>query len=160
MPRFKVKGVLERDPVADLWKHTLSKIPTIYGRLVYLAGLRDSRTGVYQHYGLAETFGREESKRTLLESHRQVFAEWLALSLAEKTANLRSYLVSAEESTEESSKRILTHWLLSGQHRVQFPDTASAAERALFHQELDLLVELLRAEPAGVGIDPDSSQRG
>jgi hypothetical protein len=158
MPRFKVKGVLERDPVADLWKHTLSKIPTIYGRLAYLAGLRDARTGVYQHHGLAATFGREESKRTLGESHRQVFAEWLALPLAEKAANLRSYLAVAEETTEESQETILTHWQRSGQHRVQFPASASAAERALFTQELDLLIELLRAEPAGAGLGLGSSQ--
>ena len=157
MPRFKVKGVLERDPVADLWKHTLSKIPTTYGRLLYLAGLRDTRTGVYQHHGLAAAFGREESKRTLLESHRQVFVEWLNLPLAEKAANLRSYLASAEATLEESRETILSHWLRTG-HRFQLPDSASPAEQLLFQQELHLLLQMLKAEPAGAVTDPGSSQ--
>ena len=144
--------------MADLWRHTLNKIPTTYGRLTYLADLRDPRTGVYQHHGLAATFGREEAKRALAESHLQVFSEWLALPLSEKTANLRSYLASVEDLTDEKTEILLAHWLRSGQHRTQFPTVASLAEREHFVRELDLLVEILRTEAVGAAIDPGSSR--
>ena len=48
---------LERGAAADLWRNTLSQIPTLFGRLVYLSSLRDSNSGAYEHYGLAKVFG-------------------------------------------------------------------------------------------------------
>jgi hypothetical protein len=45
--------MLERSATADLFKNTLSRIPTLFGRLAYLASLRDSNSGIYRHYGLA-----------------------------------------------------------------------------------------------------------
>ena len=81
MPRFKLKGTLERDAVADLWKHTLSQIPTTYGRLVYLASLRDPNSGSYRHHGLSAAFGREQSTYALRTSHEQTFLQWLNLPL-------------------------------------------------------------------------------
>src|SRR5216683_4844157 len=45
------KGILERGAANDLWRHTLSQIPAVFGRMVYLAGLRNGR-GRYEHHGL------------------------------------------------------------------------------------------------------------
>ena len=61
MPRFKVKGALERSAAEDLWRHTLSRIPTLFGRIAYLASLRDPNSGIYRHHGLSAVFGRDES---------------------------------------------------------------------------------------------------
>lgn len=46
-------------PAEDLWRRTLSGIPSIYGRLAFLASLRDVNTGRYEHHGLAMIFGAE-----------------------------------------------------------------------------------------------------
>src|SRR5712691_10477786 len=92
MPRFRSKGVLERTALADLWKHTLSQIPTVYGRLAYLASLRDPNSGAYRHHGLSAAFGREESGKALKQSHEGIFSEWLNLALAEKSGDLGNYL--------------------------------------------------------------------
>src|SRR5580658_3729115 len=97
MPRFKPKSVLETSAISDLWKHTLSRIPTLFGRLAYLAGLRDPNSGAYRHHGLSAVFGREESGKALRESHEQAFVEWLKLSLAEKHGDLVSHLARLEE---------------------------------------------------------------
>ena len=86
MPRFKAKGMLERNALADLWKHTLSQIPSTYGRLVYLASLRDPNSGSYRHHGLSAAFGREESGSALRKSHEDIFLEWLKMPLAQKNA--------------------------------------------------------------------------
>jgi hypothetical protein len=145
MPRFKPKGMLERSAVADLWKHTLSRIPTAYGRLEYLASLRDANSGVYRHHGLAAAFGRDESVRALRESHEQTFLDWQILSMPEKMGDLREYLLSLEEP----SGQVLDYRTHSGLDPRQLPASAREADRALFGQELRMLLEMLRNEFAG-----------
>src|ERR1700682_6509675 len=97
MPRFKSKGMLERNALADLWKHTLSQIPTTYGRLAYLASLRDPNSGAYRHHGLSAAFGREECGKALKQSHERIFSEWLNLAFAEKSWDLRNYLQGLDD---------------------------------------------------------------
>ncbi|HUA84068.1 MAG TPA: hypothetical protein VMB85_09440 [Bryobacteraceae bacterium] len=138
MPRFRPKGVLERSASGDLWKNTLSHIPTVYGRLTYLASLRDANSGVYRHHGLMTLFGREESAKALRESHNSVFAAWLNLPLAEKQAELISYL----DGLEEPSGVVLDHWVRA--YRSLIPDGARKPEVELFSRDLDALLEVMR----------------
>jgi len=152
MPRFKPKGVFEQSAAADLWKHTLARIPTAYGRLVYLASLRDANSGIYRHHGLSVTFGREESTKALRESHEQVFAEWLSLPLEEKGQDLRSYL----NSMDEPGLMVVSHWLNSRSYRFQAPSSALPMERELFSQDLDALLQVFRNGFAGAQASLDS----
>src|SRR5579862_3699526 len=115
MPRFKLKGVLERYAVQDLWKHTLSRIPTLYGRLFYLSSLRDPNSGAYRHHGLSTAFGREESARALQESHEEAFLEWVKLPLSEQKADLTHYL----DELEDPHRTVVNHWLRSKSYRLQ-----------------------------------------
>jgi hypothetical protein len=155
MPRFKPKGMLERDPLADLWKHTLSGIPTRCGRLVYLTGLRDPNSGAYRHHGLSLAFGREESGRTLRESHRQIFIEWLNLPLSEKSADLMTYF----GSLEEENAVIATSWIRTSYPASIVPDQASLAQRNHFLQEMGTLLELIRNQAGAAGVQsPDSAR--
>src|SRR6266852_4666907 len=100
MPRVKGRGALERSALADLFKHTLCRIPTQFGRLVYLASLRDSNSGVYRHHGLSTTFGRQESIQALTESHERVFQDWLRMSLEDKHQDLGEYFVGLEDAPD------------------------------------------------------------
>src|ERR1700732_1559564 len=135
MPRFKSKGVLERTALADLWKHTLSQIPTLFGRLAYLASLRDPNSGAYRHHGLSAAFGREESARALKESHERIFSEWLNLALVDKSGDLRTYL----QSLDDRQGSVVVHWLRSNHYRAQIPDSARPMESELFHTDLEAL---------------------
>ena len=156
MPRFKSKGMLEHTAVADLWKHTLSQIPTLYGRLAYLASLRDPNSGAYRHYGLSAAFGREESGKALKQSHERVFSEWLNLALAEKSLDLMNYL----QSLDDPRRTVVGHWLRSDHYRAQIPDSARPMEIELFHRDLEALLEIFRnasaAEPPDPGSGPPS----
>jgi|SRR5579883_134605 hypothetical protein len=156
MPRFKPKGVLERSASGDLWKNTLSRIPTVYGRLAYLASLRDQNSGLYRHHGLSTLFGREESSKALRESHASTFQEWLNLSLAEKHAELIAYL----ENLEESPALVLEHWTRAGSYKQLLPDGAGKPESELFSRELAALVEVLKAGWSVAASSPGSSLRG
>jgi len=160
MPRFRPMAKLERKALADLCKHTLSRIPTLSGRLVYLATLRDVNSGTYRHHGLAAAFGREEAIRALKESHQTAFQGWLNLSLAEKNQDLEDYLIALDDPTDE----VIQHWLHSGVYRSYVPATARVAETELFCRDLETLLQLMKSDrlrlrqcSAGDARDQDSS---
>jgi hypothetical protein len=150
MPRFKPKGMLERDALADLWKHTLSQIPSVYGRLVYLASLRDPNSGAYRHHGLSAAFGREQSTYALRKSHEQAFLEWLTMPLNAKNADFRMYLQNA--GSEESPRAVVTYLARGARSATQAPDAAGPAQRRQFQLEVEILLELIKNESGEVGL--------
>jgi len=144
MPRCKRPGMLERNALADLWKHTLSQIPNTYGRLAYLASLRDPNSGSYRHYGFSAAFGREDSTLALRKSHEDTFLEWLQMPLAAKSEALRAYFQTLGENPWA-----LTTYLIRGMpYLSQMPDSATRAQRRQFQSEMEILIELLRNEYA------------
>jgi hypothetical protein len=142
MPRFKPKGMLERNALADLWKHTLSQVPSTYGRLVYLASLRDPNSGSYRHHGLSVAFGRAESIAALKKSHEETFLEWLKMPLASKNADFRGYLQSAEENRPA----VVTYLAKGTPYLTQAPDSAGRAQRRQFQMEMETLLALLKID--------------
>jgi hypothetical protein len=149
VPQFRPKPMLERSATADLFKNTLSRIPTLFGRLAYLAALRDPNSGIYRHYGLASIFGREESRKALSQSHETVFHEWLNLPLEEKRGDLAAYLNSLEDPLPE----VLDHWTGLRVYRGYVPASARESERELFCAEFDVLLETFKCP------DPPASSR-
>lgn len=149
-----MKGVLERSATSDLWKHTLSRIPTTFGRLIYLSSLRDGTAGVYRHHGLSSMFGREESLKALRESHEQIFVEWISLTMPEKHEELGRYL----NELEEPAGTVLNHWLGSKMYAAHVPASAREMERELFNRDLETLLEM--AKNALEESSPMSSRRG
>jgi hypothetical protein len=140
VPQFKPKAMLERSAIADLSKNTLSRIPTLFGRLTYLASLRDLNSGAYRHHGLASIFGREESRKALGQSHEAVFQEWLNLPLAEKRQDLSEYL----NALEDERVIVLDHWTRIRGYRSYIPVSARESERELFFGEFEVLLETFR----------------
>jgi hypothetical protein len=145
MPRFRPKGTLERNALADLWKHTLSQIPNVYGRLVYLTSLRDANSGTYRHHGLSAAFGREESLSALRKSHEDTFREWLSLPLPSKSADLVTYF----QSVDENPRQVVTYLTRATPYLSQVPDSASPAQRGQFKMEMEILLELIRNDSGG-----------
>jgi hypothetical protein len=142
---------LDRGAAADLWRHTLSQIPCLFGRLAYLSSLRNSNTGHYEHHGLALIFGEEESDRTLRECHHQAFGEWLTYGLEHQKADLDLYF-----STLGTDKRtLLATWLRLAPYRNLVPTTARSAERRLYLSDLETLLSLLK-DAHGVVVDPNA----
>jgi hypothetical protein len=126
-----------RTPTVEVWRKTLSQIPTLFGRLVFLASLRDSVTGRYRHELLCGILGAEDCDRALARSHHQLFSEWLAYSLAEQKSDLDEYLSTA------GGPRYFRHY-----HNL-IPHTAREVERQLYLTDLETLMELLRYEHGG-----------
>ena len=142
----------QRDAAADLWKHTLSQIPTLLGRIFYLASLRDPNTGRYEHHGLAAIYGEESAHETLTASHLSIFSEWLRFSLEMQKADLDLYL----SSLAEVRRSVLTAWVQLTPYRNVIPALAAAADRELFLADLDALLAVLKNEYGVVLPDQDA----
>ena len=140
----------KRGPAADLWRNTLSQIPTTFGRLVYLTSLRDQNSGEYEHFGLAQIFGDEEAAHTLMSSHEDVFAQWLGLSLKEQKADLDQYL----SGLDSDPRSVIATWIRLSPHRNLLPASAKSFERELFLSDVGALLEALRTEHGVASPDP------
>jgi hypothetical protein len=149
---LKPKSVLERGAANDLWRHTLSQIPTVFGRLVYLNSLRDQNTGRYEHHGMNLVFGEKQAGRALRDSHRRAFEEWLGFGLEQQKADLDLYL---SELLDEK-RLILEHWLASTPYRNLIPQGTRSEEKDLFMADMRALLELLRNEYGVACPDPDA----
>jgi hypothetical protein len=142
----------DRSAAADLWRNTLSQIPTTFGRLIYLASLRDQNTGVYHHHGLEQLFGPEQADQTLRQSHNQIFSDWLCFNLEQQKKDLQAYL----DELNEDKKIILATWIRLCPYRNYVPATAREVERNLFTTDLEMVLELLRYDYAVASPDPDA----
>jgi hypothetical protein len=131
--------------VGELWRQTLSQIPTVFGRLVYLASLRDSSTNRYVHASLTALVGLEDADRTLCHSHHQVFSQWIGFSLEEQKTDLDQYVRDTGDR-----KHLLQ------QYRNLVPPTARDVERQLYLTDLETLVELMRYGDGGVYGAPEA----
>lgn len=143
---------LDRSAAADLWRKTLSQVPTTFGRLAYLCSLRSANTGAYEHHGLAQLFGETESDKTLGQCHAQVFADWLCFSLEQQKADLDDYLGSLDGERRE----ILATWIRLAPYRSFIPVSAREVERKLYLSDLETILELLKHEHAVSYPDPDT----
>lgn len=141
------KSFLERDAREDLWLHTLSQIPTHFGKLQYLSSLRDSNTGVYEHHGLALLFGEKEAAKAMRQNHKRIFAEWLAKNLAEQEADLAEYLAGLGGPMAD----ILAAWNLLEPWKQYVPAGIMASEKALYSADLRTLISLLESRYGVVG---------
>lgn len=143
---------LDRGAAADLWRHTLSQIPSLFGRLVYLCSLRNPNTGSYEHYGLAHVFSDQEADSVLRESHRQSFASWLCLTLEHQKADLDLYL----SGLSGHRRAILDTWIRLQPYRNLIPSSAREVERELYMADLSAILDLLKNEYGVASPDPDA----
>ncbi len=134
------KSLLERDAREDLWLHTLSQIPTHFGKLQYLSSLRDPNTGAYEHHGLALVFGEKEAAKAMRQNHKRTFGEWLNLDLASQEADLAEYLAGIGGPMTN----ILSSWELLEPWKQNVPSGVMASEKALYSADLKTLVSLLK----------------
>jgi len=146
------RAALERDAVSDLWRNTLCQIPAVFGRLVYLAALRDPNSGRYEHHGLAVVFGDSEADRALRRTHMQTFSEWLCFNLEQQKADLDRYL----SAVLDDRKRIIDTWLRLEAFRTLVPSSATKAELELYLSDFRVLLTLLKDEYGAVWPRPNA----
>ena len=141
----------QRESAGKVWRKALAGIPTVFGRLVYLASLLDSTSGYYREPGMTSLLGPEGSDRSIRHSHYQVFSEWLAFSLAEQKADIDDFLRGLGHITGRP-----INWSASLPYRTLIPPGARDVERQLYLADLETLLELLKVEHAGAFSAPET----
>jgi hypothetical protein len=149
----RIAGIaFDRSASADLWRNTISQIPSVFGRLVYLASLRNPNNGSYEHHGLALVFGEDEANKALKNSHAAVFAEWLTFNLEQQKADLDLYI-----STLFEDKRVVVDtWIRLTPYRNLLPASVRGVERRLYIADFTALLDLLKAVYGVSEPDPDA----
>lgn len=143
---------LQHTAAADLWRNTLSQIPSAFGKLVYLSSLRSPVTGKYEHHGLALVFGDDEASRALRKSHAQAFAEWLSFDLEQQKADLDLYL----SNVLEDKRAVVETWLSVRTYRTFLPASAKTVEKRLYLADIEAIIALLKNEFGVAGPDRDA----
>lgn len=151
---MRPRGGFDRSASEDLFRHTLARIPSLYGRLMYLSALRDANTGVYRHYGLAAAFGRDQSAKALETSHKRTFREWLQLSLEDKHADVVGYLATLDDP----KGLVVQYWMESQGYLGCIPDAASKADRALYTSEVEQVLTIVSRSSDAGRRDPAASR--
>lgn len=131
----------------DLWERTLAQVPTAFGRIVYLASLRNSNSGRYEHFGLAQVYSQEVADWAIRSSHASSFSQWLNYLLPEQKRDVEEYLFSLEDDRET----ILKTWASLSPYRNLLPTGAGEAEKQLFVSDLELILRLLGNELSPCG---------
>jgi hypothetical protein len=129
---------------ANLWRVTLSRIPSLFGRLAYFASLRDPATDEYRHWGMSEIYGREEANEAFRQSHAEAFSEWLSLDVAQRETDFGLY----QSGLEAEGLDVLEIIARLEPYRKLLPGSARQEECEVLQGGLIALLESLRRESA------------
>jgi hypothetical protein len=113
----------------------LAGIPTTFGKLVTLAGLRGQDTGPYSHPRLAAEFPTAAVSLVLQRRHEKVFAEWINLSLEEQHKQLTEFFCTM---WTQGAPR-----LPPAVRQALVPAAARDAERTLFLSDLECMLHVM-----------------
>ena len=128
--------------VQDFTVTTLAAIPSLYGRLTYLASLRDLSSGRYDHEGLAALYPDGAIQEALQLCHEQIFERILESPLEQQEQDLRKCL----EGMQGSAAATVEHWRRMEAYRVLLPEEAADYLKNLFCSNLRALLEILQTE--------------
>ena len=120
--------------VVELYELVLQN-PSLFGRLVYVAGLWNSESSRYDK-GLPERFRNADTDKALARWHQGFFLEWLSLSLTDKERDAAAYWRTA--GVAQSGGKTLRE---IGEAAI--PPLVRAEERKFFMQDLTFIQALL-----------------
>jgi hypothetical protein len=130
----------------DFKTRTLAHLGSRFGRVIYLASMRDYNTGHYYHDGLSFQFSEEAAERALAETHREEFVALTLSPLEEFVNQLQLYLRSVGAETAES----IRVWERLEPYRVAIPFDSDPLTAQLFlaNVKLALLIVESRQQAA------------
>src|SRR4030095_10375941 len=128
--------------VRDFTATTLAAIPNVFGRLTYIASLRDLSSGRYEHSGLAAVYAGDAVQEALNFCHQEIFSRVLEMPLAVQEQDLSECL----EGMPGSLAATVAHWRQLEPYRILPPEDAPDYLRELFFSNLRVLLEILESQ--------------
>lgn len=130
------------DDAAGLWADELQLIPTVYGRLVYMAGLLNPNTGQYEHYSYgAESAVRHEVSREIRSHHERLFSDWVVRSLERKMADVEAYIDGLDAI---GPVELVDAWLRLTPYKYLVPASIQGPERERHISDFEAILGLLK----------------
>jgi hypothetical protein len=145
-------GVHSRDALGrQILQAMLRQVSTLFGRLEFLASLRNTQTGKYEHAVLAQVIDPGELDQLLRQHHQQVFSEWLASNLEEQKADLTGFLRAPSRGVGAGAGLASL-----AAHADMIPPGARPVERQLYLTDWETLLELMNLGARDSGETPQA----
>lgn len=156
------------DACTEFVHSTVSVIPSLLERLIFLASLRAPDTGEYHDraiealltlkFGNAESglvrrheqvvglpWGKAELDRALRHEHLAVFDDWLCLDLRHQTAELEGYASSQDIPASALSRK----WIDEQSYEGLIPSDSIPVQRQLFRTDMETVLATLLVRTLG-----------
>ncbi len=130
----------EREISEEVWVRDLAHIRTSYGRMVYLAGLRNPDTGRYEHFG-STTTARAQTSRILKQIHEEVFNEWVRHPLERKKTDIDLYITGIDQVDRAE---LIDAWLRLTPYKNLVPASIQGPERQRHISDFEAILGLLK----------------
>jgi hypothetical protein len=123
----------------DFSTRTLAAIPSEFGRLVYVASLRDLASGKYWHEGLESLYPAPAVQETLAKAHQEICEGILESPLVRQEGDLAQCLKGFEGETGE----VVRNWRELETYRSLLPFGMPDYLRTLFCSNIETLLSVL-----------------
>jgi hypothetical protein len=133
-----------RQLMEDFSTRTLAAIPSDFGRLIYLASLRDLGSGRYSHAGLEALYPPAEVQETLARAHCEICESILEAPLAGQEKDLTYCL----RGFEADSNEVVSNWRELESYRALLPLGLPGYIRDLFCSNIETLLSILEEDGA------------
>ena len=130
----------------------LSHIETSYGRLVYLANLRNPDNGRYEHYG-SEISVPSAINQDLVRLHEEIFREWVTYPLERKKADVELYIAGIESV---DPAELINAWLRLTPYKNLVPAAIQGPERQKHISDFEAILGLLKNVYGVASPDPNA----
>jgi len=124
----------------ESWARELSQVKTVYGRMVYLAGLRDPNSGRYEYYG-AEDASRSDVSTSLKQLHERIFRDWVSYPLERKKRDVELYIFGIDQV---DCAELIDAWLRLTPYKNLVPAAIQGPERQKHISDFEAILGLLR----------------
>jgi hypothetical protein len=125
---------------SDFVNLALSPIPSTFGKLLFLADLRD-----HHSEPLADMlYGKEQIQAVLQTKHREIFLAWLALSPRTRIEEVGECLADQAGSKDATIGQLIQQWLQGKLYERLRPSAASDLEYGHFSIDLRAILQRLQ----------------
>jgi hypothetical protein len=137
-------GSLDRNRklTEDLAERTLAAISTEYGKLIYLASLRDLASGMYRHEGLEALYSAGSAQEALLYAHREVCSRIMEMPLAMQETDL----LGCWKGFDVEAEGLIGNWKESEAYRTLIPFGLPDYMRTLFCSNIETLLSVFESD--------------
>jgi hypothetical protein len=119
----------------DFFERTLARIPGMFGKLGYVAELREE--GRYVHWGLERIYGEEGLQRTMAEVHRGLFLQVLRTPLRQLLEDVTHSAAGQRSDVKDYLETFLRD------RRLFVPPNVGGGSAAHFNSVVAALLSLL-----------------